>query len=198
MPKPKRIDRNRCFGAIVDVQEFFLAPLGKRERAAMVKNTGNFARLLTHFKIPIVVTLERPIDVKGTLPKDIARALGDAKVFHKDYFDLSRERPIAAHLSRLRKKQAIVAGCETDVCILQSCLGLLRLGYEVYAVDELLFSSSRNTDAAIARLEAEGVVFLTYKTLYYELAEAVQSASDPDGSIGAFPPLPLDLPDSAL
>ena len=55
----------------------------------------------------------------------------------------------------------IVAGCETDVCVLQSCLGLLDLGYEVFAVEELLFSSAGDVAAAKARLRAEGVVFLT-------------------------------------
>jgi len=195
MPKPKRIDRERCFGAIVDVQEFFLKPLGKRERPDLVANTAHFARLMSHYNIPIVATLERPVDVKGPIPQEIVRHLGKAKIFEKDYFDLTRERPIAAYLSRLRKKQAIVAGCETDVCILQSCLGLLERGYDVFAVDELLFSSSRNTSAAIARLEAAGVVLVTYKTLYYELIEAVQSATE---RVGRFAPPPLDLPDTAL
>src|SRR5262249_56390786 len=86
------------------------------------------------------------------------------------------EKKIADYIARLNKKQVIVAGCETDVCVLQSCLGLLDLGYDVYVVEELVFSSSRNVGAAIARMKAAGAVFLTYNSLYYELVEAVEAA----------------------
>ena len=40
-------------------------------------NTRNFARLLGYFRIPIVATLERPVDHKGALPKEIKRQLGE-------------------------------------------------------------------------------------------------------------------------
>jgi len=90
-----------------------------------------------------------------------------------------------------------VAGCETDVCVLQSCLGLLSLGYEVYVVEELLFSSSRNVDSAIARMKAEGAIFLTYKSLYYELVESVEDGRHTEKSLETFN-LPDDLPDSAV
>jgi nicotinamidase-related amidase len=97
----------------------------------------------------------------------------------------------------LQKNQVIVAGCETDVCVLQSCLGLLALDYEVYVVEDLLFSSSRNVDSAIARMKAEGAVFLTYKTLYYELIEAVAGDRHADNMLESFGPFPDDLPDCA-
>src|SRR4029077_13807761 len=92
----------------------------------------------------------------------------------KDFFDLTREKKIADHLARLKRTQVVVAGCETDVCVLQSCLGLLELGYQVFVVEELLFSSSRNVEAAVARMRAEGAVLLSYKTLFYELVAAVE------------------------
>src|SRR5438876_10162848 len=172
----KRIVTDQCWGAIIDVQEFFLSQLDNRAlRSRVETNTKNFARLLGYFKIPIVVTLERPIDHKGSLPKRIKTQLLDrAELFEKDYFDLTKERKIGSYIARLKRKQVIVAGCETDVCVLQSCLGLLGLGYEVYVVEDLLFSSSQNVESAIARMQAEGAVFLTYKTLYYELVEAVE------------------------
>jgi nicotinamidase-related amidase len=91
----------------------------------------------------------------------------------------------------------IVAGCETDVCVLQSCLGLVSLGYEVFVMEELIFSSTRNADATIARMKSEGVIFSTYKTLYYELIEAVEGQHT-DKILAALGPFPDDLPDSAL
>jgi isochorismate hydrolase len=193
----ERIILDRCWGVIIDVQEFFLSAVGNR-RSRIETNTVNFARLLGYFRVPTVVTLERPIRCKGSLPKEIKSYLDDrAEFFEKDFFDLTKEKTIRNYLRRLKKKQVIVAGCETDVCVLQSCLGLLGLGYEVYVVEDVLFSSSRNVDSAIARMKAAGAVFLTYKTLYYELIEAVDGGRHAEKMIETFGPFPDDLPDVA-
>jgi len=191
----KRIVAENCAGAIIDVQDFFLTQLGEETRTKIGTNLVNFARLLNYFRIPIVTTLERPVDGKGALPDALAAVLGDAKPFEKDFFDLTKETTIRDHLARLNKKQMIVAGCETDVCVLQSCLGLIDLGYDVFVVEDVVFSSARNVEAAVARMRAEGAVFLSYKTLYYELIETVGGGHHADALTAAFGPLPDDLPD---
>jgi hypothetical protein len=195
----KRIVYDQCCGVIVDLQGFFLAQVDKRLRSRIKTNTSNFVRLLGHFQIPIVVTLERPVELKGSLPKDVGKHLGDrARTFEKDFFDLCKDKEIKDHLERLKRRQVIVAGCETDVCVLQSCLGLLNLGYEVYVMEELIFSSSRNVDTAIAHMKTEGVIFSTYKSLYYELIEAVDGGPPKEKIRKASEPFPEDLPDSAV
>jgi nicotinamidase-related amidase len=195
----KHIARDQCCGALIDVQRFFLSQLEKRWRVKLITNTKNFVRLLDYFQIPLIATIERPIEHKGVLPKEIAAHLGDrAEVHEKDFFDLSKEKTIASRLARLKKRQIVVAGCETDVCVLQSCLGLLGLGYQVFVVEELLFSGSRNVEAAIARMEAAGAVFVTYKTLFYELLERVEDARHAEKTLARLGPFPEDLPDSAI
>jgi nicotinamidase-related amidase len=200
---PKRIAVNQCCGVIIDVQDFFLAQLEARLRSNIVMNTANLIRLLGYFKIPVIATFERPLDTKGQLPELLGECFGDlpsglGASFEKDFFDLTKESKIKGHLGKLKKKQAIVAGCETDVCVLQSCLGLLDLGYEVYAVEELLFSSARNVEAAKARLQAEGVVFLSFKTLYFELLEAVGESRHAEKMLKTFGSFPDDMPEAAI
>jgi isochorismate hydrolase len=198
MSAPKRVHADRCCSAIIDYQDFFLAQLDPRNRSRLRKNMRNFVRLLTYFRIPTVVTLERPVHRKGAVPQDIKAPLGSAaKMFEKDFFDLTKEKPIRAHLKRLKKTQIIVAGCETDVCVLQSCLGLLELGLEVFAVEELLFSSARNVDAAVVRLRSAGVTILSYKTLYFELVEAVAGGPHAEKMLASFGEFPDDLPEEA-
>ena len=194
----KRIVSDRCFGAVIDVQDFFLAQLGNRTlRTKIEANLLSFARLLGYFRIPIVATLERPVSRKGRLPQRLKRLGEAAQLFEKDFFDLTREKKIRDHIAGLARPQALVAGCETDVCVLQSCLGLLDLGHEVFVVEELLFSSARNVDAAIARMKQEGVVFISYKTLFYELVEAVGGGPHADKMAETYGEFPDDLPDSA-
>jgi isochorismate hydrolase len=199
MTAAKRIAADRCWGLIIDVQEFFLSQIDKRLRSKLETNIKSFARLLGYFRAPMVATLERPVDQKGALPSEIAKHVSEnAKIFEKDFFDLTKEKKIADYIARLKKKQVIVAGCETDVCVLQSCLGLLGLGYDVYVVEELVFSSSRNVDAAIARMKAAGAVCVTYKSLYYELIEAVDGGRHGEKVLATFGPFPADLPDAAV
>ncbi|MEZ5786847.1 MAG: isochorismatase family protein [Xanthobacteraceae bacterium] len=195
----KRIVPSQCCGVIIDVQDFFLDQVEKRARARIKVNTRNYVRLLDYFRAPMVATLERPVEHKGTLPKEIAKPLGErAQIFEKDYFDLTKEKPIRDHLARLKRKQMIVAGCETDVCVLQSCLGLLGLGYQVFLVEELLFSSARDVDAAVTRLNAAGAVFLSYKTLFYEMIEAVDGGRHGEKLLRTFGDFPEDVPDAAV
>ena len=198
MKAVKRIAADRCCGVIIDLQGFFLSQVDKRLGARIKTNTGNLVRLLGYFRIPIVVTLERPVDFKGLLPKEIGKHLGGrAQTFEKDFFDLCKDKKIKGHLAGLKRRQVIVAGCETDVCVLQSCLGLLSLGYEVTVMEELIFSSARNVDAAIGHMKAAGVIFSTYKSLYYELLEAVEG-SHTEKMLATFGPFPDQLPDTAV
>lgn len=193
----KRIVADQCCAAIVDLQGFFLAQIDKKLRARIKTNTSHFVRLLNYFQIPILVTLERPVARKGRLPNEVAKRLNDgAAMFEKNFFDLTKEKTIASHLAGLKRKQAIVAGCETDVCVLQSCLGLLSLGYDVFVVEELIFSSARDVRAAVARMQTEGVVFTSYKTLFYELMETVDGNPYSDKMLKSYGPFPDDLPDA--
>ncbi len=198
MTGTKRVLADQCCGAIIDYQDFFLEQLEPRGRARLRKNMASFARLLAYLRIPTILTLERPVDRKGEVPADLVAALGGAaKVFEKSFFDLTKEKPIRAHLKRLKKQQIVVAGCETDVCVLQSCLGLLDLGLDVFAVEELLFSSASRTDAAVERLINAGVVLVSYKTLYFELVEAVDDSPHIAEMIARFGAFPDDLPEDA-
>ena len=198
MSPVKRIVPNQCCGVIIDVQAYFLSQLDKRLRARIETNTASLVRLLGWLKIPVVATLERLVEEKGTLPRSIGKHLGGrTAIFEKDYFDLCKEKTIKSHLAGLKKKQIIVAGCETDVCVLQSCLGLLSLGYQVFVVEELLFSSARDVSSAVARMKAEGAVFVSYKTLYFELIEAVGGSAHAEKlwrKLGPFP----DIPEQAV
>jgi hypothetical protein len=198
MTGTKRVLVDQCCGAIIDYQDFFLEQLEPRGRGRLRRNMGNFARLLAYLRIPTIVTLERPVARKGAVPAGVKATLGSAaKVFEKSFFDLTKEKPIRTYLKHMKKKQIVVAGCETDVCVLQSCLGLLDLGFEVFAVEELLFSSTSRTEAAVERLKGAGVVFVSYKTLYFELVEAVADGPHEAELIARFGAFPDDLPEEA-
>ena len=159
----RRLVADQCLGVIIDVQEFFLSQVELRRQSLLKKDIANFVRLLGYFRVPILVTLERPVEHKGKLPAEIGKHLSrSSRTFEKDCFDLTKEQEIRKFVGRSKKRQILAVGCESDVCVLQSCLGLLGLGYETYIVEDLLFSASSNVEASITRMQAEGAIFLTY------------------------------------
>src|SRR5262249_60780429 len=124
-------------------EQFSYTTLHPRLASNLETKQKNSPRLLGYFRVPMVATLERPVDQKGALPKEMAKHLsGDAKIFEKDFFDLTKEKKIADYIARLKNKHIIVAGCENDVCVLQSCLRLLAPGYDVFLVGGRASSST--------------------------------------------------------
>jgi len=192
----KRINLKQCAGVIIDVQDYFLKQLQPAKREQIEVNTMGLAKMLAYFQLPTLATAERPLDKKGAVPESIARYLDKndaAEIFEKDFFDLTKHKDITGYLRSLKRKQMIVAGCETDVCVLQSVLGLIELGYEVFLVEDLLFSSSKDVSAAFDRMKDAGAIRLSLKTLYYELLEAVDSSPQRKKVIEKFGPSPLEL-----
>ena len=57
------------------------------------------------------------------------------------------------------------------MCVLQSVLGLIGLGYEVFLLEDCVFSSEPHTDPAVTRMRSAGAIPCTYKMLFYELLQ---------------------------
>lgn len=174
-----RLDPSNCLGAIIDVQEYFLNSQTTNQRDRIIHATTQFVALLGYMQIPELFTVEKPLTIKGSVPGQIMRMAetsGSYTMMEKDFFDLTKEKEIVAHIQSLGKKQILVAGCETDVCVLQSVLGLLSLGYEVFVLEDLLFSADANTQSALQRMRDSGATILTLKTLFHELLAAVRGS----------------------
>ena len=122
------------------------------------------------FELPVVATLEKPLQKKGGFPKTLEPSFpSDGKRLAKDTYNLCADSAIRSVVTSLGCKQFAVAGAETDVCVLQSVLGLLQLGFTVFVLEDCLFSSEPDPNAALFRMVAAGAIPTTYKTLFYEL-----------------------------
>ena len=66
-------------------------------------------------------------------------------------------------------KQIVVAGCEAHVCLLQTSLGLLRAGYEVFVVATACGSRTlENHRLAMNRLEKAGAILVSSEMVAFE------------------------------
>lgn len=192
----KRIYLNQCCGVIIGVQDFRLEKLVPVVREQLEANAMGMANMFKYLRVPTVATVERPLDTKGIIPASIQRYLddnADAEIFEKDFYDLTKHKDIMGYLRTTKRKQVLLGGGETDVCILQTGLGLMDLGYEIFLIEDLLFSSSKNVSAALERLKGAGATLVSIKTLFSELLEGNELTPSRKKLADKFGPLPLEL-----
>ena len=154
------------------------------------------------FELPALATFEEPVAEKGRLPDRLeSKWPAGGTTFNKRSYGLTGEPEIVSALEQIGRRRLIVAGAETDVCVLQSVLGLIGLGYEVFLLEDCVFSSEPHTDPAVTRMRSAGAIPCTYKMLFYELLQTAdplawqdqQARATQHGFVApeSLPPLPL-------
>ena len=161
-----RIDRDRSFLLIVDMQEKLVPAVRDHERAV-----ANAARLMTgaaRLEVPILVTEHYPRGIGHTVPE--LRELAPANaVLEKIHFCAVAEPDCERRFAELRRPQAVVAGTEAHVCVLQTVLGLADAGYETYVViDAVASRKASDQEAAILRLHDAGTSGVTTEMVLFE------------------------------
>ncbi|HEX3721857.1 MAG TPA: isochorismatase family protein [Nitrolancea sp.] len=127
---------------------------------------------------PLIATFEHPVETKGWLPERLEHVFPEhGQRLIKHTFNCCAEATIRTALTALDVRQIVVAGSETDVCVLQSVLGLIELGYQVFLMEDGLFTSEPHPGPALQRMYGAGAIPITYKTLYYELKKTVDTES---------------------
>jgi len=171
-----RADRSNIGIAVIDVQPFFvdLAIPDPSQQESLLVRLEHLLMLADWMDLPTLVTFELPTADNGELPDRLERVLpAGAHRFEKDHFGSLSEPGIAAAFEGMGVKQIAVAGAETDVCILQTTLGLLDGGFEVFLLEDCLFTTESHPGPALRRMHSAGAVPTTVKTLAYELVARV-------------------------
>jgi nicotinamidase-related amidase len=163
---------------VIDVQPFFLEGWMTGESEPLLARLEFLLGIATVYELPCAFTFEQPVERKSWLPARLEPYVPAGAVrFTKHMFNCCGEPEIVDGLSALGRTQFAVAGGETDVCVLQSVLGLLGAGYEVFLLEDALFSSEPNVGPALRRMEQAGAIPTTVKTLNYELRRSVQGVA---------------------
>jgi len=162
---------------VIDVQPLFWQTLHDGPDSGLKQRLRHLLMLATAWRLPTLATLEQPISRKGSLVDFLTPVFPpDAVVREKNSFSCCGETEIVEWLKAQRGRQGALAGAETDVCVLQSALDLLRLNFEVFLIEDCVFSSATDTSTARQRMWQAGVIPVTFKSLAYELAGRVADA----------------------
>lgn len=160
--------------AVIDVQPYFLEGWMAGACEPLLARLEFLLALATVYELPLLATFEQPIETKGWLPERLEPFFpAHGQRYTKETFNCCGEETIQQAIAALGRGQIAVAGGETDVCVLQSVLGLIEAGKQVFLLEDVLFSSEPHVGPAIRRMEAAGAVPSTVKALNYELRRSV-------------------------
>jgi nicotinamidase-related amidase len=90
-------------------------------------------------------------------------------IFDKTGFSCCASENFCEALETSERKQVILVGQETHVCILQTALELLERGHQVFVVADAV--SSRNPEHkinALQRMQHHGVIVTNYESVLFE------------------------------
>jgi nicotinamidase-related amidase len=161
-------DRDNSCLLVIDVQQYFLDKLPEDQRQPLVARIAWLMRVATALEIPIVATAE-DIANGGPLVGDLVEELpAGATVHDKMIFGLTGQQSILDDVERTGRREFVIVGLETDVCVAHSAIGLMSRDHRVAVIDDATASPPPYHDYGIARLRAAGAVITSVKGIYYE------------------------------
>ena len=118
---------------VVDIQEKLVPAMKMRQQ--VYDNCGHLIELAKLINIPIVLTEQYPKGLGPTVP-EIKDVLPDYAPLEKVTFDCCKGEGFLDKIASLQKTHIILTGMETHICVLQTCLSLLKKGYFVHLVSD--------------------------------------------------------------
>lgn len=128
------------------------------------------------FEAPIIVTEQAPEKIGSTIDSITAMTSG-ATYVAKQAFSCCGESEFLNALKRTGRRQVIVTGIESHVCVYQTVRDLIKARYEVYLLADAVSARHEvNCDIGLRRSEREGAIL---STMEMTLTELMQSTHHP-------------------
>ncbi|MBN9230054.1 MAG: hydrolase [Legionella sp. 40-6] len=160
------IDKNNSVLLLIDVQEKLTPAVMNPEQ--LVYNCAWLLRLAKKMQIPLLVS-EQYTQGLGATVKELASLVQDEPHFDKRAFSCMSDKSFFTHCQQLQRKQCLLIGIETHVCVLQTAMQLKTYGYEVFVLVDA--TSSRKMDDyqfGLKRMEQAGVHLVTREMVFFE------------------------------
>ena len=154
---------------IVDVQERLISVMRPEIAEAMIKGSTLLLDAAVILGIPVLCTEQYPKGLGSTLSTIEERLPDNIGKIDKTCFSGAGVAEFRQVLEAGSRKQIILAGIESHVCIMQTAFGLKARGYEVFVVEDAV--CSRNPDHhrnAMERMRQQGIVIANTESVIFE------------------------------
>ena len=129
-----RMTKEDTMAIIVDYQEKLVPAM--HETVELIKSAVILVKGLKKLGIPMVVSQQYTKGLGETIAKVKAELPEDCKFIEKNTFTVYNEENKAL-IDSYGKKNIIVCGTETHICVLQTAIDLIAAGYNVFFPTEL-------------------------------------------------------------
>jgi nicotinamidase-related amidase len=161
------LDREGTVLLIVDIQEKLAAVM--KEKDKVVKNNLHLVELAKMIGMPVMVTEQYPKGL-GTTVQEIREALPFYRPVEKMTFDCCGQPTFLEELKEHNKNNVVLTGMETHICVLQTCIGLLKGGINVHLVQDAVCSRTKeNWITGTVFMRDAGAVLTCTETVLFQL-----------------------------
>jgi nicotinamidase-related amidase len=165
-----RLDRENAVLVVIDAQEKLMPVIDGAE--GVTRNLDRLVRGAHVLGVPVLLT-EQYVKGLGATVGPLRRALEETSGYQpieKSCFSAQGCAAFTAQLAALDRRQVIVAGVETHVCVYQTAIDLLGSGVEVTIVADAVGSrTAENKEIALRRLVSEGVKLSSTEIALFEM-----------------------------
>jgi len=150
---------------VVDLQEKLLPLIPHQQR--LLANAELLVKAANLFQLPVSCTQQYPKGLGPTV-SSLAELLPEPAE-SKLMFSCRECSGIFERLHQQGRNQILIVGIEAHVCVQQTALDLLAMGFECYlAVDAIGSRHAVDRDTALSRMEIAGVTLTTTESVLFE------------------------------
>ena len=165
------LNRDEALLLVVDVQARLVPAIHKELYPRALRNTLIMIEAADTLGLPIILTEQYPQGLGPTVP-EIIKALDGKKYerHEKVSFSCVRDEAFLRSVATRRRKQVVMAGMETHVCVYQTAVDLRRAGYSVFVLDDAVSSRAlHNYESGLQSMRDAGCVVFSTETAVFEL-----------------------------
>ena len=158
---------------IVDYQDVILQTFAPAIREQLHKQTILTIRMAQQLKLPIIVFEQYPQGL-GVTNEEIRNVLGnDYQPIAKKVF--SGAGLITDRLEKLGRRQLLIIGIETHICVMQTAVDLLDIGYSLFLLSDVVGSRyTHDWRSGCDLITRAGGWSITLQTVLYNYLNAAQ------------------------
>ncbi|MFC2089892.1 hydrolase [Bacteroidota bacterium] len=162
-----RILKEQTIGLVIDIQERLLPHIAAHEE--ILHNTTILLEGLKVLEIPVLLTEQYRKGLGPTVDL-VQNSLASFDPMEKMTFSCCDDKEFEAALKNSGKKNVIICGIETHVCVLQTTIDMLEQGYQPVVVADCVSSRKiHDKEIAIERMRSEGAIISSYESILFEL-----------------------------
>jgi nicotinamidase-related amidase len=147
---------------LIDHQPYQLANVNSHDPQAVVNNTVALAKMAKAFGVPTILT-SVIAGRGGLLFKQLTDLFPDQKVIDRTFINTWEDKPTVDAVKATGRKQLIIAGLWTEVCVAMPAIHAAGEGWDVTVVADACGGASVEAhQVAIQRMIAAGVNMMTW------------------------------------